>query len=88
MSLSDYLPATRRYVKELVMATVQELEQAIADEREEVNRKVDDLAAEIEALKQQVGTGTVLQPADFDKLIERVRGIYVAPTPPIDAPQP
>lgn len=61
------------------MATVQELELAIQEERDEVGRRVNALVAEVERLKEQVGTGTVLMPSDFDHLITQVRGIHTPP---------
>lgn len=76
------------------MATKADVLQAIADEKTAVNNKLDqqnaainDLNAQVQALKDQIANGTAVTPADLDDIVTAVHDIFVPPAPPV-APTP
>jgi len=70
-------------LRELIMATKQEVLDAVAAEAAEVAAKVNELLAEIEALKNAGGA----TPADLDELKAAVENIFNAPVvPPVEPP--
>ncbi len=57
------------------MATITDLQNQITTTKSDVTSKISAINAELDALKAQLGSGTVLQPADFDALIAAVQSI-------------
>jgi TRAP-type mannitol/chloroaromatic compound transport system substrate-binding protein len=83
--LFGWLPASKidlETAKEQIMATLQEVKDAVAAEAAEVTAKVNELMAEIQALKDQIANGTNVTPEDLDALLASVNAIFVAP--PVD----
>jgi predicted nucleic acid-binding Zn-ribbon protein len=66
----------------LIMGTKQELEEAIAAERAEVQGALASLKTEIQALKDQIASGSPVTPADLDNLIAAVKDISEPQAPP------
>ena len=64
-----------------IMATVQEVKDAIASEAAQVAEHVNALIVEIQALKDQVAAGSAATPEQLDELLAAVEGIF-SPTPP------
>ena len=62
---------------EAIMATKEEVLQAIAAEKAEVVAKLDSLDTEIQALKDQIAAGTAITPADLDEIQNAVHDIFV-----------
>jgi ATP/maltotriose-dependent transcriptional regulator MalT len=80
-----WLPASKNDLetaKEHIMATLQEVKDAVAAEAAEVTAKVNELMAEIQVLKDQIAAGTNVTPEDLDALLASVNAIFVAP--PVD----
>ena len=63
-------------LKEYIMATVQDLVDAIAAEKAEVTAKIDALAAEIQALKDQIAQGGTITEAQLDAVLVSVQDIF------------
>jgi hypothetical protein len=61
---------------DLIMATVQQLEEAIAAEKVEVTTKIDALAAEIVALKDQIAQGGTITEEQLDAVLFGVQNIF------------
>jgi hypothetical protein len=83
--LFGWLPASKNDLetaKEHIMATLQEVKDAVAAEAAEVTAKVNELMAEIQVLKDQIAAGTNVTPEDLDALLASVNAIFVAP--PVD----
>ena len=59
-----------------IMATVDEVKAAIAEEAAEVKARVDALDAQVVDLKNQIAAGTAATPAQLDEIIAGVRGIF------------
>ena len=82
--LFGWLPASKNdleNLKELIMATKQEVLDAVAAEAAEVTAKVNELLAEIQRLNDLIAAGGAVTAADLDELKAAVEGIFV-PTPP------
>lgn len=73
------LAVTRQKLENL-MATVEDLQNAIDREHEQVSTAVQTMRDEIKALKDQIEGGTVVTAEQLDSLVERVENIFV-PTP-------
>ena len=74
-------------LRELIMATKQEVLDAVAAEAAEVAARVNELLAEIQALKDQIAAGGAVTAADLDELKAAVEGIFNAPVvPPVEPP--
>ena len=85
MSLFDWMPVTKRYLTEIVeiiMAQLSDLENAIANEQREVRAKLDILMGEIQALKDQLGTGVHITQEQLQKLITDTDNILPPDQPP------
>jgi hypothetical protein len=65
-----------------IMATLAEVKASIAAEAAEVTKKVNDLADEIQALKDALAAGTLVTAADLDDLKASVEGIFTPPVIP------
>jgi hypothetical protein len=63
-----------------IMATKEEVLQAIADERQQVLAAVDALNVQIQALKDQIEAGTAVTAADLDDIVTAVNDIFIPPT--------
>lgn len=61
------------------MATKQEVLNAIATEKEQVLGAVEDLNAQIQALKDQIEAGTAVTTADLDDILTAVNDIFIPP---------
>ncbi len=66
-----------RQLKEVIMATKQDVLDAIAAEKAEVIGKVDDLNAQVQALKDQIEAGNPVTSADLDEIVSAVHDIFV-----------
>jgi len=80
------IPASRADIfnlRELIMATKQEVLDAVAAEAAEVAAKVNELMAEIQRLNDLIAAGGAVTAADLDELKAAVEAIFtpVAPTP-------
>lgn len=58
-----------------VNAAVAQLTQAVAAERAEVQGKLGDLSAQIQALKDQLAQGQTVTPADLDAVVAAIAEI-------------
>lgn len=63
----------------LIMATKQEVLDAIAAEKAEVVQSITDLNAQIQALKDQIESGSPVTSADLDEIAAAVNDIFVPP---------
>ena len=63
-------------LKEHIMATVQALVDAIAAEKAEVTDKLDALADEIQALKDQIAQGGTITEAQLDSVLVGIQDIF------------
>jgi predicted nucleic acid-binding Zn-ribbon protein len=66
-------------LRRLLMATKQEVLNAIATEKEQVLGAVEDLNAQIQALKDQIEAGTAVTTADLDDILTAVNDIFIPP---------
>lgn len=64
-------------LRRLIMATKQEVLEAIAAEKAEVGAKLTDLAVQIQTLKDQIAGGSPVTPADLDDIVSAVHDIFV-----------
>ena len=64
------------YKLEKIMATVQDVKDAVATEAAEVKARIDALAAEVQALKDQIAAGTAATPEQLDEILLSVQGIF------------
>lgn len=64
--------------QEKIMATLDEVKAAIAQEKQEVMDKLASVNAELESLKEQLANGTVVTAADLDELKGLINDIFVA----------
>ena len=62
-----------------IMATKQEVLDAIAAEKEQVLTAITDFNAQIQALKDQIAAGTAVTEADLDEIANAVNDIFVPP---------
>lgn len=58
------------------MATKEEVLQAIADEKAQVQARLDELVARIAALEEQVANGGTVTAADLDEIKNGVQNIF------------
>ena len=66
-----------------IMANVQQVQDAIAAEKAQVSEKLAALAAEMQALRDQIAGGAAATPAQLDELIVAVQNIFTPdPVPP------
>jgi tRNA pseudouridine-54 N-methylase len=65
-----------------IMATLQEIKDTIAFERQQVADAVTALQAQIAALQEQLATGTVVTQADLDALNALIQEIFTPPVAP------
>jgi hypothetical protein len=70
-------------LRRLIMATKQEVLDAIAAEKTQVAAALDELAAQIQTLKDQIAAGTPVTAADLDDIVSAVNDIFI-PTPPVE----
>lgn len=66
-----------KQLKELIMATKQEVLQAISDEKTQVTEAVTALNQQIQDLKDQIANGGSVTPADLDEITNAVHNIFV-----------
>ena len=59
------------------MATLEEVKQAIADEKTEVTAKITQLSDRITDLENQIASGENVTPEQLSELKELVHGIFV-----------
>lgn len=64
-------------LKGAIMATKEEVLQAIADEKAQVSNAVNDLSKQIQDLKDQIANGSPVTPADLDEIATAVHNIFV-----------
>ena len=67
---------------EIIMATLQEVKDAVASEAAEVTAMVNELLAEIQRLNDLLAAGGSVTAADLDELKASVEAIFVAPPAP------
>ena len=67
---------------EIIMATLQEVKDAVASEAAEVTAKVNELLAEIQRLNDLLAAGGAVTAADLDQLKADIEAIFVAPPAP------
>ena len=67
---------------EIIMATLQEVKDAVASEAAEVTAKVNELLVEIQRLNDLIAAGGSVTAADLDELKAAVEAIFVAPPAP------
>lgn len=86
MSLFDRMFGPTRYQfnrkMEAVMASLEQVRDAVAAEAAEVKAHVDALGAEIQALKDQIANGGTVTEADLDQLLTDVNNIFTTPSTP------
>jgi len=75
----DVLAREVRYLRRILMATKQEVLDAIAAEKAEVTQALNDFGAQIQALKDQLAQGTAITSADLDDIENAVHEIFVPP---------
>jgi len=68
---------------ENIMATLQEVKDAIAAEGVQVTEKINELMAEIQALKDQIASGSAVTPEQLDELLAAVEAIFSPAVPPV-----
>ena len=68
-------------LKEYMMATVQELVDAIAAEKAEVAGKLDALAVEIQALKDQIAQGGTITEEQLNVVLVGIQDIFTPAVP-------
>ena len=61
-----------------IMASLQEVKDAIAQEKAEVVEKVEGLNAQIEELKNQIAAGGVVTAEQLDEVLDGIKNIFVA----------
>jgi len=66
-----------------VMATKQDVLDAIAAEKAQVTAAIEELDIQIQALKDQIAAGTAITPADLDDIASAVHDIFIPVEPPI-----
>jgi hypothetical protein len=66
-------------LKEYTMATVQDLLDAAAAEKVEVDTKLNALAAEVQALKDQIAQGGTITETQLDSVLTGIQGITTTP---------
>lgn len=59
-----------------IMATVQQLKDAVAAEAAEVKARIDSLEAEVKALKDQIAAGGTITEAQLDDVLTSIQGIF------------
>jgi ABC-type transporter Mla subunit MlaD len=74
--LAKLIAGIETNLKEHIMATVQELVDAIAAEKDEVTNKLDALAVEIQALKDQIAQGGTITEAQLDSVLVGIQDIF------------
>lgn len=67
---------------EQIMATVQQVKAAVIAEAAEVKSRIDDLEAQVQALKDGVGNGVVVTEAELDEILVAVQSIFTPAPPP------
>ena len=83
-SISEWLGsrsgiATKQDLVEMenrIMATLQELKDAVAAEAAEVKARVDALQAEVQALKDQLAAGGTVTEAQLDEVLAGIKNIF------------
>jgi hypothetical protein len=63
--------------RRLIMATKQEVLDAIAAEKAEVGAKIEALDLQIQALQEQIAQGTAITAADLDEIQNAVHDIFI-----------
>lgn len=63
--------------EELIVATKQEVLDAIQAEHEQVLAAVSDFNAQIQALKDQIANGQAATPEDLDEIAAKINDIFV-----------
>lgn len=63
---------------ETIMATLQDVKDAIAAEKAEITSKLADLDKQIQDLKDQIANGSPVTAADLDEIVSNVHDIFVA----------
>lgn len=66
--------------REQVMASVQDVKDAVAQEAAEVAIRVSALESEVQSLKDQIAAGTAATPEQLDEILIAVRGIFTPPS--------
>ncbi len=61
---------------EILMATVDQVKEAIAAEKEQVQVKLDELASEIQVLKDVIANGGTVTEEELDSVLEAVNNIF------------
>ena len=69
-----------RNLRRLLMATKQEVLDAIAAEKQQVTDAVNALGVQLQALKDQIEAGQAVTAADLDDIAAAVNDIFVPPT--------
>jgi len=67
------------HLRRILMATKQEVLDAIAEEKAQVLTAVEDFNQQIQALKDQIAEGTAITPADLDDIASAVHDIFIPP---------
>jgi len=69
-----------RKLRREIMATKQEVLDAIASEKAQVLEAVESLNVQIQALKDQLAAGTPITDADLDEIVTAVNDIFIPPS--------
>ena len=64
-----------------IMATIQQIEDAVAEEVAEVKGRLDELEAEVKRLTDIIAAGGTVTEAQLDGVLDKIRGIYNKPAP-------
>ena len=72
-----------RNMRRLIMATKQEVLDAIAAEKAQVASALEELGIQIQALKDQIAAGDPVTAADLDDIVSAVNDIFI-PAPPVE----
>lgn len=62
-----------------LMATVQELQEAVAAERAEVTERITALQAEVQALRDEIANGGSITEEQLDGVLVNIKNIFVPP---------
>jgi hypothetical protein len=66
-----------RQLREELMATKQEVLDAVAEEKAQVLVGIEDLNKQIQDLKDQIAAGTPVTAADLDEIVSAVHDIFI-----------
>lgn len=78
------------HMEEHIMATIQQVKNAIVAKADEVKARVDALQAEVQALKDSAANGGTITEAQLDEVVTAIENIFTplvpSPVPPVVSP--